>query len=125
MLLLKVIGIIGFAQTLIMCGIYFISGHFLPAYLAPVYAVTGYTARLLLALLVAFSTGNLLMAYAYGQYPPQLAAPVTIVAIVVLQVVFAVMCFGLKPSPWIYAATLAAAASCFWVSLLLTAPKAP
>lgn len=107
------------AQTVIMCAIYFLSGLFLPQKLAGVYEALGSVPRFFIALFLGFSPANVVMAYVFAQYPPTLTAPVTIFSIVVLQVIFAILCFNIKVSPWLVPATLAVAGSCVWVSLLL------
>lgn len=117
--LAKVMGIVFAAQGMIMCGVYFIGGLLLPNLLAPVYANVGATGRLVIGLISVFTIGNILMAHAFEHYPPSLSAPVTIFAIVVLQIFFAVVIFKIHPSPWLILATMAVAASCVWVSMLL------
>ena len=118
--------IIVLAQALIYCGIFFMSGMLFRDTLAPVYAAVNYTGRLFIALFVAFLVGNILMSYVFRVYPPAYTAPFTLFTVVVLQVVFAVCCYGLKPTPAVFAATAAVAASCVWLSLVLNqAPPGP
>lgn len=115
----KVFALIVSAQGIITCGVYFISGMFMPHIFGGLYAATGATARLVIALITAFSIGNVLMAYAFAHFSPALTAPLTIFSIVLMQIGFAVWIFKLHPSPWLLLATLAVALSCTWVSLLL------
>jgi hypothetical protein len=117
--ILKPFGVIVGAQFIIMCGIYFMSRQLLPAALSGIYDSTGYLFRLTVSMIVFFTPANVMMAYAFGNFPAHLTAPMTMFAIVLLQVMFAVVIFKLPMTVWLGVATLTTAAACMWVSLLL------
>ncbi len=107
------------AQLVIICGVFFVSGLFMPQFLGGIYGATSATQRLVIGLLTAFVIGNFLMSFAYKVFPPHLTAPITMFSMVLLQIVFAVWIYKIQINPWLYPASLAVLASCVWVSLLL------
>lgn len=116
--------LVGLGQMLVMAAVYFTNGQLLPSMLSGIYAKTGFMARLVLALATALLAANLIIARAFSLYPPSLAAPISIFCVVLVQVFYAVLIFRLQAGLWLYIATLACAASCVWVSLLMN-QKAP
>ena len=107
------------AQLVIICGVFFVSGLFMPQVFNNLYATTSPTQRLMVGLLTAFTIGNFLMALAYKVFPAHLTAPITMFSMVLLQIVFAVWIYKIEVNPWLYPASLLVLASCVWVSLLL------
>jgi drug/metabolite transporter (DMT)-like permease len=118
---IKTLAAIFSAQLVIICGVFFVSGLFLPQFLGGIYAATSATQRLIIGLLTAFVIGNFLMSFAYKVFPPHLTAPITMFSMVLLQIVFAVWIYKIQINPWLYPASALVLGSCIWVSLLLQA----
>lgn len=118
--IIKLLPLLLLAQGMIYGGVFFISGQLLPATLANIYTITTPFTRMLIALVLVFSIGNLLMGYAYEHWHAGLVTPLTVFATITVQIIFTVFILSIKPSLMLIPATGVVIIGCLWVNYILT-----
>ncbi len=108
------------AQSLILTGVFFISGQIFPGLLGGFYGKTSEISRTVMASALIFPFGNFLTGYAMSHFSPALVTPVMAASAILMQIAFTIAVIGYKPPLWIIPATLLTMAGCVWVSLLLS-----
>ena len=118
--IVKILPILLFAQLLVLCGVFFTSGHIFNGYLAGFYSKTSEFSRLCIALFTFFAVGNFIMSKAYLWFDASLVTPINIFSSIIMTILMTVLVFQIKPSLLLIPATLVVAVGCIWVSYLLS-----